>query len=203
VKSLTLIPLRQSDQSILESSRESLRERKAIEMRRVGAAAPRSNGSMLSIESNDKQLQERQQRRRTKTAQLSSVVVKVFFALTAVFVVADVLYLYRLNNTPLGDTKKSAPATAPVSTNIVGNSLRDTNNNNDKGPILAILEQAGIDTLNDLDAETINALPTWSQIQQMIGDKPIIHGLETCQAFRDSIDPTVKFFGIAGTFNTG
>jgi hypothetical protein len=158
---------------------------------------------MLSIESNDKQLQERQQRRRTKTAQLSSVVVKCFFALAGLFVVADVLYLYRLN-TPLGDTKKSAPVTAQVApTNMVGNGLRDTNNNNDKGPILAILEQAGIDTLNDLDAETLNALPTWSQIQQMIGDKPIIHGLETCQAFRDSIDPTVKFFGIAGTFNTG
>lgn len=73
---------------------------------------------------------------------------------------------------------------------------------NDKEPIFAILKQAEIER-KDLNQETIDALPNWSDVQKLFGDGPRIHGLERCQEFRDSTDPTVRFFGIAGTFNTG
>ena len=72
----------------------------------------------------------------------------------------------------------------------------------DKGPILQILNQAGV-KVEELDEETRKALPTWTQIQQLFGDHPRILGLERCEEFRNSTDPTIRFFGIAGTFNTG
>jgi hypothetical protein len=76
-------------------------------------------------------------------------------------------------------------------------------NLNDKGPILNILQQAGM-RIEDLDQETLNKLPTWSQVQSLYGTSPIIVGLETCDEFVETAsDPTVRFFGVAGTFNTG
>jgi hypothetical protein len=75
-------------------------------------------------------------------------------------------------------------------------------NMNDKGPILEILSQAGL-TIDDIDQHVIDALPTWTQVQTLYGTEPRIVGLETCTRFVQSVDPTVRFFGVAGTFNSG
>jgi hypothetical protein len=77
----------------------------------------------------------------------------------------------------------------------------------DKEPILTILRQAGINTTM-LDYDTYQSLPPWSQIQRLFGTEPRIYGLgdndqENCAAFRNSTDPTIRFFGIAGAFNSG
>ena len=82
---------------------------------------------------------------------------------------------------------------------------RGLKNVDDRGPILEILTQAGlhIDDEDDLDQETIDLLPTWTQIKNNYGSKPIIRGLERCEEFRDLVEPTTRYFGIAGTFNTG
>jgi len=82
---------------------------------------------------------------------------------------------------------------------------RGLQNVDDKGPILEILTQAGmrIEDENELDQEALDQLPTWTQIQNLYGSKPIIYGLEKCEAFRNAVEPTTRFFGIAGTFNTG
>ncbi|MGK3734198.1 MAG: hypothetical protein ACI8RD_000438 [Bacillariaceae sp.] len=82
---------------------------------------------------------------------------------------------------------------------------RGLKNVDDKGPILEILTQAGlhIDDEDDLDQETIDLLPSWTQIKSLYGSKPIIRGLERCEEFRDLVEPTTRFFGVAGTFNTG
>mmetsp|Transcript_18259 Transcript_18259/g.37660 ORF Transcript_18259/g.37660 Transcript_18259/m.37660 type:complete len:468 (+) Transcript_18259:78-1481(+) len=75
----------------------------------------------------------------------------------------------------------------------------------DKGPILEILTQAGIRIENedDLDQETLDRLPTWTQVQKLYGTEPKIYGLERCEEFRNAIEPTTRFFAMAGTFNTG
>jgi hypothetical protein len=75
-------------------------------------------------------------------------------------------------------------------------------NLNDKGTILDILQQAGLQ-IQDLDQSTIDELPTWPQIQRLYGNEPRIVGLETCAAFRESVDARTRFFGVAGTFNSG
>ena len=140
-----------------------------------------------------------------------------------VFVLADVSYFYSIQatpsiqreNHPVAD-KRHTQQQSPTSTaakNVTAtygkipvanskNRNKDKRDLSDKGPIVEILHQAGVD-VNDLDDDTIQALPTWSQIQRLFGPKPIFYGLETCEAFRESTDPTMKFLAVAGTFNTG
>jgi hypothetical protein len=155
-----------------------------------------------------------------------------FLGFMALLVLADLIYLYNLSSQTLGskndsykDEKQNAD-NSPTNVTALHHSMfqqkppredlelmqeneedediseHDTNTN-DKQPIFEILKQAGIDALKDLDQETMDALPSWSQVQRLFGDKPRIYGLDRCQEFRDSTDPTIRFFGIAGTFNTG
>lgn len=82
---------------------------------------------------------------------------------------------------------------------------RGLTNVDDKGPILEILTQAGIKIENEkeLDQETLDLLPTWTQILTLYGPEPKVQGLERCEEFRNAVEPTTRFFGMAGTFNTG
>jgi hypothetical protein len=73
---------------------------------------------------------------------------------------------------------------------------------NDKGPILLLLEEAGID-LDGLDQSVLDSLPLWSTVVKLYGDQPRIVGLDTCEAFQATGDPADHFLGVAGTFNTG
>lgn len=66
--------------------------------------------------------------------------------------------------------------------------------------LLAILEDAGV---QDIDAESIAKLPTWSQVRKLYGDKPVVYGLETCERFRNTIPKDDASVGTAGLFNTG
>jgi hypothetical protein len=75
-------------------------------------------------------------------------------------------------------------------------------NLDDKEPILEILSQAGL-TITDIDQSIIDSLPTWTSVQKLYGTHPHIIGLEKCQEFVQSTDPTIRFFGVAGTFNSG
>ena len=77
----------------------------------------------------------------------------------------------------------------------------------DKGPILSILLQAGI-FIPRVPSSTLEALPTWSLVQQTLGSQPRIWGLETCQDYQRMV-PSVsssslqRYYGIAGMFNSG
>jgi len=70
---------------------------------------------------------------------------------------------------------------------------------NDKGPIIEYFKLAGV----ELDDESIKLLPTWSQIQSIIGDEPVIFGLERCEEYRNNIPPLRRMLGAAGMFNSG
>ena len=65
--------------------------------------------------------------------------------------------------------------------------------------IVNILTAANI----QLDAELASQLPSWDDIVSMYGDKPLIHGLETCKTYRDTVEPADRMLGPAGIFNTG
>jgi hypothetical protein len=66
-----------------------------------------------------------------------------------------------------------------------------------------------IDTFKDagveLTADDIAALPTWEQIEQVVGSNaPIIYNLEkSCRAFRDAIPGVDRNIGCSGMFNSG
>lgn len=75
----------------------------------------------------------------------------------------------------------------------------------DKGPLIEILTQAGVNVKKkgNLDQEIIDSLPTWTQVTNLYGSAPIIHGLERCKEYRTNVEASTRFLGIAGTFNTG
>jgi hypothetical protein len=86
-------------------------------------------------------------------------------------------------------------------------SLPQSTNNNDKDdrePIIKILRQAGYDLDNRalFHEDILASLPKWSEITSFYG-QPKIVGLETCQAFQESVAPTDRLLAVAGTFNSG
>ena len=66
-------------------------------------------------------------------------------------------------------------------------------------PVLDYFRRAGV----ELDKESIQRLPKWSQIESIIGDKPMFLGLDTCETFRQNVPPLSRMLGSAGMFNSG
>jgi hypothetical protein len=102
--------------------------------------------------------------------------------------------------------KRVAPTVDPYS-NVVKQQHDDHEDDHadvdfDKAEIYEILEQAGV-SKDQLDVETRRKLPTWTAIQNLYGNEPKIYGLDRCADFTNNIEPSVSFFGIAGTFNSG
>lgn len=67
--------------------------------------------------------------------------------------------------------------------------------------VLEYFRKAGLE-IND--EESLKRLPTWSEIESVIGNKgPIVVGLERCHDFRTNIPPLRRNLGSAGMFNSG
>lgn len=86
------------------------------------------------------------------------------------------------------------------SANSKSSLLESSNLKNTSEQILKILAAANIKQLTSIDAKM---LPTWEDITSMYGDKPVIHGLETCEQYRNMVHPADRTIGPAGLFNTG
>ena len=69
----------------------------------------------------------------------------------------------------------------------------------DKIPIINYFRLAGV----ELDDESIKLLPTWSQIESIIGNEPVIHGLEKCEEYKNNVPALRRMLGSAGIFNSG
>ena len=54
--------------------------------------------------------------------------------------------------------------------------------------------------LNDDD---LRSLPSWSEIESVIGSEPIILGLDKCQVYQSKIPPLRRMLGASGMFNSG
>ena len=52
--------------------------------------------------------------------------------------------------------------------------------------------------ITSIDEENTKQLPTWEDITSMYGDKPVIHGLETCEHYRRMVKPKDRTIGPAG-----
>lgn len=77
----------------------------------------------------------------------------------------------------------------------------DNNNDNttSTNPVIDYFRRAGV----ELDNDSIERLPTWSQIESLIGKKPVFRGLDTCETFRQNVPPLSRMLGSAGMFNSG
>jgi len=78
----------------------------------------------------------------------------------------------------------------------------DVDVDDDLKPILKILRQGGYDVSKSNKSIDRSLLPKWSDIIKAYGT-PKILGLETCQRFQDTIEPSRRNIGPAGIFNTG
>lgn len=72
-------------------------------------------------------------------------------------------------------------------------------NSTNKERVIEYFRQAGV----ELDDESIKKLPTWEQVESIIGDEPVILGLERCSDFRSNVPPLRRMLGSAGMFNSG
>lgn len=65
--------------------------------------------------------------------------------------------------------------------------------------ILETFREAGV----ELTPVKMQALPSWKQVQEVIGPHPYIVGLEHCEAYREQVPPLERMLGSAGMFNSG
>jgi hypothetical protein len=82
------------------------------------------------------------------------------------------------------------------------NTKSEDDDDEDMKPIYEILRQARIHPAQ-LSSEQKSRLPTWSTVQRLYGDAPKIYGLDTCEKFRNTNEPSLTFLAMAGTFNSG
>jgi hypothetical protein len=67
-------------------------------------------------------------------------------------------------------------------------------------PVLAHFRRVGL----DLDEESLRLLPTWSDIESLLGSsEPVVLGLDRCEAYRERVPPLRRMLGSAGMFNSG
>jgi hypothetical protein len=71
-----------------------------------------------------------------------------------------------------------------------------------KEQLLGMLLEMDLD-IHAVDEDTWKSVPQWKDIQAVHGQEPVIHGLDTCKPYRDSIPAHRRRVGIAGMFNTG
>lgn len=55
----------------------------------------------------------------------------------------------------------------------------------------------------ELTPEMKENLPTWEAVREIVGDGPVVLGLESCPRFREIVPPLERMLGSAGMFNTG
>ena len=65
--------------------------------------------------------------------------------------------------------------------------------------IFDLFKEAKVELTPEIEKE----LPTWSQIQEVIGPHPFVLGLENCERFQQEVPPLERMLGSAGMFNTG
>ena len=71
--------------------------------------------------------------------------------------------------------------------------------NDDKSVIEWMKEVAELDLTPEMEEQ----LPTWPQIREVVGNGPVILGLNSCPKFREMVPPLERMLGSAGMFNTG
>ena len=104
------------------------------------------------------------------------------------------------------DPNADLPKLVPINNNNNKQVISDNNDHDKinqellgKEPILEVFREAGI----PLKDSRVDDLPTWEQIVKIVGPHPVVGGLDTCQAYRDTVPAVERMLGAAGMFNTG
>eukprot|EP00934_Nitzschia_sp_Nitz4_P007521 Nitzschia sp. Nitz4//scaffold118_size93875//74617//76434//NITZ4_004800-RA/size93875-augustus-gene-0.46-mRNA-1//1//CDS//3329533760//7511//frame0 len=175
----------------------------------------------------------RQSQQRKKIREKSSGFNPIYWVIVIVvdvILLADIYYLYYLSENHMDPNASSAGGILPhdiqqrpplvnhpdipADTNEHDPVSSDSKDHSSKSilehfagkePLLEIALQAGVKPQEMVDDEdhVIDQLPTWKQVEKLYGKEPKIIGLDRCEAFRQNVDPKMKFIGVAGPFNSG
>ena len=156
--------------------------------------------------------------------------IKIFSPVVVVLLIGillsllDVFYIMKHLDESSSTDEEVIPTTtslAEIQSQSIDNSHDEDNNSNNRKnenknidsnnpiagreEIIKIITDAGISFDPVEDADLIEELPLWSEVTEMYGTKPVLHGFNegNCQRFQASSDPGEHFLGTAGTFNTG
>ena len=155
--------------------------------------------------------------------------IKIFSPVVVVLLIGillsllDVFYIMKHldESSSTDDVIPTTTSLAEIQSQSVDNSHDEDNNSNNRNnkkknidsnnpiagreEIIKIITDAGISFDPVEDADLIEELPLWSEVTEMYGTKPVLHGFNegNCQRFQASSDPGEHFLGTAGTFNTG
>jgi hypothetical protein len=148
----------------------------------------------------------------------SLVLVRLTVALAAMTVFMNLLFLSPLENaSTLKDgwlvahnNQEQHQHQPPSSSNIQNDVFEDKNDSpsvsfpklsaqEGRQHILDLFQEAGVTLTSEMESK----LPTWSQVQEVIGPHPYLLGLEQCSKYRDKVPAVERMLGAAGMFNTG
>lgn len=117
------------------------------------------------------------------------------------FCLGDVLYIMCFVDRHANALSQMSPPTS--STMVEQSSTASTKKNQQehsmpsggggREPILNLLREAGIPLDPVKDQKLIEELPTWSEVTELYGDKPVIYGLDRCEEFQTHSDPADHF----------
>lgn len=65
--------------------------------------------------------------------------------------------------------------------------------------VIQYFNEAGV----KLNEDDLRSLPSWSEIESVIGKEPIILGLNKCEVYRSKTPPLRRMLGASGMFNSG
>jgi hypothetical protein len=181
-------------------------------MRRSGSfqptAPPHSEDSLNSFSSSNSRKRARRTKRRPQSVNAWAFVIRILLLIVAFLSVFDFVLFWKsrfakhssIEEEDYHHQKNREP---PL---LVKDNPEDTKSEDDDDedmePIYEILRQARIHPAQ-LSPEQKSRLPTWSTVQRLYGDAPKIYGLDTCEKFRNTTEPSLTFLAMAGTFNSG
>eukprot|EP00934_Nitzschia_sp_Nitz4_P001967 Nitzschia sp. Nitz4//scaffold10_size219509//78115//79405//NITZ4_001419-RA/size219509-augustus-gene-0.270-mRNA-1//-1//CDS//3329532893//1967//frame0 len=121
--------------------------------------------------------------------------------LGSVFLNLQALHSSQFGSTTSNLTTRPLPIDAqPRSLSASSSNVSHTQEKNgDREPLLEILRHGDV----DLTEELIHKLPTWQEVTDKFGDRPKVMGLETCEAFRQTVPLKDRSLAPAGPFNSG
>lgn len=169
----------------------------------------------------------RQQRKTGKNASASSWIPSLFYLIPLIAMLifgSDVLFYneyqndhHSLSSSSLSlilhqvDTQSFNTTFSVLSMDRSENSTVQSDSSSSsfsQDPLAYVLETSGIlekgKSMEQLLRENnIQNFPTWNQLEDMYGSKPVILGLETCATYRERVPPDQRYTAPAGMFNSG
>lgn len=132
------------------------------------------------------------QKKRSRSLIYFSIITFVVFCIINIYLVANL-------DRSFGGIGNNIISPSSGSIKIV-NTLNQNNVTNNNDLVFEYFREAGVKLDDDVARRR---LPSWSQIEALIGGNPVILGLDRCNDFRNNVSPLRRMLGSSGMFNSG